>query len=98
MVGPGFSEAMREFLHRLGTLGAPKNHTDRCRADAGHHPEKAFHLRGPPCRVPDLSWLDAGARSLDGLVENGYTSVMDSVRFGRVLGIGTRLAAKTVAS
>jgi len=35
---------------------------------------------------------------LDGLVENGYTLLMDSVRFGRVLGIGTRLAAKTVAS
>jgi hypothetical protein len=28
----------------------------------------------------------------------GYTLNMDSVRFGRVLGIGTRLAAKTVAS
>lgn len=27
-----------------------------------------------------------------------YTLSMDSVRFGRVLGIGTRLAAKTVAS
>src|SRR5260370_22102526 len=29
---------------------------------------------------------------------NGYTGGMDSVRFGRVLGIGTRLAAKTVAA
>jgi hypothetical protein len=29
---------------------------------------------------------------------NGYTSRMDSVRFGRVLGIGTRLAARTVAA
>jgi hypothetical protein len=28
----------------------------------------------------------------------GYTACMDSVRFGRVLGIGTRLAAKTVAA
>ena len=28
----------------------------------------------------------------------GYTAEMDSVRFGRVLGIGTRLAAKTVAA
>jgi hypothetical protein len=29
---------------------------------------------------------------------NGYTLGMDSVRFGRVLGIGARLAAKTVVS
>jgi hypothetical protein len=29
---------------------------------------------------------------------NSYTSDMDSVRFGRVLGIGTRLAAKTLAA
>jgi hypothetical protein len=29
---------------------------------------------------------------------NGYTTGMDSVRFGRVLGIGTRLAAKTLVS
>jgi hypothetical protein len=28
----------------------------------------------------------------------GYTLAMDSVRFGRALGIGTRLAAKTLAS
>ena len=35
---------------------------------------------------------------MDGPVRNGYTLGMDSVRFGRVLGIGTRLAAKTVAS
>jgi hypothetical protein len=34
-----------------------------------------------------------------GLAERkGYTLRMDSVRFGRVLGIGTRLAAKTVAA
>src|SRR5260370_34757234 len=29
---------------------------------------------------------------------NGYTLGMDSVRFGRVLGIGARLAAKTMVS
>jgi hypothetical protein len=29
---------------------------------------------------------------------NGYTACMDSVRFGRALGIGARLAAKTVAN
>jgi len=30
--------------------------------------------------------------------QNGYTLGMDSARFGRVLGIGTRLAAKTVVA
>ena len=29
---------------------------------------------------------------------NGYTSGMDSVRFGRTLGIGARLAAKTLVT
>jgi hypothetical protein len=38
------------------------------------------------------------ACGLGGTTWNGYTSEMDSVRFGRVLGIGTRLAARTVAA
>ena len=40
------------------------------------------------CKVEALGW----ARW------TGYTACMDSVRFGRVLGIGTRLAAKTVVA
>jgi hypothetical protein len=40
------------------------------------------------CRSSALGWVPG----------TGYTLLMDSVRFGRVLGIGTRLAAKTVAS
>src|ERR1700687_382999 len=40
------------------------------------------------CKVEALGW----ARW------TGYTAYMDSVRFGRVLGIGTRLAAKTVVA
>ena len=47
-----------------------------------------FHLVVVGCRASEFGW--AGG--------NGYTLGMDSVRFGRVLGIGTRLAAKTVAS
>ena len=35
---------------------------------------------------------------LSGGCRNGYTLGMDSVRFGRVLGIGARLAAKTMVS
>ncbi len=38
------------------------------------------------------------ARSFRGRGGNGYTLGMDSVRFGRVLGIGARLAAKTMVS
>jgi hypothetical protein len=40
----------------------------------------------------------SGVRGFRGDGGNGYTLGMDSVRFGRVLGIGTRLAAKTVAA
>ena len=46
-----------------------------------------------------VSGVGVGAAAkFSGAKENGYTTGMDSVRFGRVLGIGTRLAAKTLAS
>ncbi len=42
-------------------------------------------------------WLDARKRLLDGRRRRATLASMDSERFGRVLGVGARLAAKTVA-
>ena len=45
------------------------------------------------CFVAGLKW-----RSFCGCGGNGYTLGMDSVRFGRALGIGARAAAKTLVT
>jgi hypothetical protein len=45
------------------------------------------------CFVAGLKW-----RSFCGCCGNGYTLGMDSVRFGRALGIGARAAAKTLVT
>ncbi len=43
-------------------------------------------------------WVGCKESLLGWVARTGYTLSMDSVRFGRALGIGARLAAKTVAS
>ncbi|MCU1322078.1 MAG: hypothetical protein JWM43_1727 [Acidobacteriaceae bacterium] len=43
---------------------------------------------GVGCKRSELGWVK----------KTGYTGGMDSVRFGKVLGIGTRLAAKTMVA
>jgi hypothetical protein len=48
--------------------------------------------------VPGRTAIGFGGRILLREGWSGYTSCMDSVRFGRVLGVGTRLAAKTLVS
>jgi hypothetical protein len=92
VVGPGRFEAMSELLHGLGAFGAPEDDAERSGTDASDHPEKILHLRR--LLIP----LDAAKRLLDGWRRQTTLASMDSVRFGRVLGVGARLAAKTVAS
>ncbi len=57
------------------------------------------------CRFAhDESWMQRGANTFSnkegfyGDMPRGYTSFMDSVRFGRALGFGARAAAKTLVT
>jgi len=106
MVGPGLFEAMGKLLYGLGAFWTPEDDADCCGTDAGDHPEKIFHLlhllllireKLPAFGKADDE-LDAAKRFLDGWGRRATLASMDSVRFGRVLGVGARLAAKTVAS
>jgi hypothetical protein len=105
VIGPGLFEAVGEFLHGLGALRAPEDDSDCGSTYTGKHPKKISHLRHLLVRIPDrfpdfnslCCWLDARNRLLDGRRRRATLASMDSERFGRVLGVGARLAAKTVA-
>ena len=99
MVRPRLLEAIGELLHRLGALRRKKNKSDRGRTDTGHHPEQILHcdvLLGQSSPLV-LGWMQEFEVWM-GWLGTATLWLMDSVRFGRALGIGTRLAAKTVAS
>jgi hypothetical protein len=106
VVGPSLFEAVSEFLHGLRAFRAPEDETDCSGADAADHPKNIFHvmhllpgyLGGLLASADADVGLDAAKRLLDGWRRRTTLTCMDSVRFGRVLGVGTRLAAKTVAS
>ncbi len=91
------------------TAGVPDEKTERCGAESADHPKNALHVM-PPLHGSNglwfLSFLRGWMRQVPaafanfpggfhGLRGNGTLCTMDSVRFGRALGIGTRLAAKT---
>jgi hypothetical protein len=101
MVDPGYFEPVCKFLHGLGAAWQPDNDSCGGCTYPGNHPEKIFHGI-LPFRVADFGWMQrnvfAFAWGTDFRAAGGsdYTLGMDSVRFGRVLGIGTRLAAKTL--
>src|SRR5580704_16048629 len=99
MVDPGYFEPVCKFLHGPSATWPPDNDSSGCCTYPGNHPEKIFHGI-LPIRVADGSWMQrdvfAFPYGVDFRAAGGsdYTLGMDSVRFGRALGIGTRLAAK----
>jgi hypothetical protein len=110
VIGPCLFEAVREKFDRLSTFGSPDEKADcRC-AKTADQPKDIFHavfpfvllrcwMRGRGFRCLHfclIAWV-AGTRfrRCEG---NGYTLDMDSVRFGRALGIGARAAARTLVT
>jgi hypothetical protein len=111
MIGPGLFEAMREKFNRLRAIGVPDKEPDCGSTESTHYPENAFHLAlTPPSHLPvrcSVTGIGCGDRCVFAGVwryvflqrgGSSYTSGMDSVRFGRALGIGARAAAKTLVT
>jgi hypothetical protein len=113
MVGPGLFEAVREQFDGRGTLAVPYQKAGCRSAESTHHPKNIFHALPFLCVQIPISvttmrlagWMRHESDMLlvckwrfRGCGGNSYTLGMDSVRFGRVLGIGARLAAKTMVS
>ncbi len=107
VIRPSFFEAVREIIDGLPPFRSPDQKPSSCSTDPTNQPEKILHLSYPsrtPSNPFDLPWMrrtrDAFGPSLTFSVvpDNRYTYVMDSVRFGRALGTGARLAAKTLVT
>ena len=114
MVGPGLFETVREQFDGRRTLAVPYQKASCRGAESADHPKNIFHalplflcldssVAGTTVHI--AGWMREGCDVLlvcewrfRGCGGNGYTLGMDSVRFGRVLGIGARLAAKTMVS
>lgn len=96
---------MGKILHRDGSFGPPHNDSRSSGTEPESHPEKIFHVY----LLLPYPGLDAGRRRLrlmgrgdfSVFAEAGGTATlngMDSVRFGRALGVGARAAAKTLVT
>jgi hypothetical protein len=101
VVCPGDFETVCKILHLPRATGRPHYDANGRGAYSGDHPKKIFHaMRSPCCWQWSLDATERDFVSLGNGLSRGsgsdYTLGMDSVRFGRVLGIGTRLAAKTL--
>jgi hypothetical protein len=109
VIGPSLFETVREKFDGLGTFRSPDQKACCRSAKAAYQPKNIFHaLFSSPLRYCFLPVLDAaeevfvsrvgGEQDFAGVKGNGYTLGMDSVRFGRALGIGARAAAKTLVT
>jgi hypothetical protein len=112
VVGPGLLEPVGQQFDRLCAVAGEDQKSSRCGAESTYHPKNVFHCNDSSVRLrSDLTYdvarrLDAAKfprvcrvstiRSLSSNQSCGYTLSMDSVRFGRALGIGARAAAKTL--
>jgi hypothetical protein len=111
MVGPGIFEAVGEKFNGLCTFRSQHEKSGRRSTESANHPKNIFHrfvpsrfvLRGVGCGPGDfVCLLSICLRGEDGALAdrtgNSYTLGMDSVRFGRALGMGARAAAKTLVT
>jgi hypothetical protein len=113
MIGPGRLETVRKQFDRRRSFPVPYQKAGcRC-TESTHHPKNIFHslllfvsVSGLPGTTAVLAgWMRHGSDVLLvcewGFEVGAGTATlwdMDSVRFGRALGIGARLAAKTMVS
>ena len=104
VVGPRLLEPVGQQFDRLRTVAGEDQKSSRCGAESTYHPKNIFHCNHSSVRFrSDLTYgvarrLDAvkfprvcrvsTIRSLSSNQSCGYTLSMDSVRFGRALGIG----------
>jgi hypothetical protein len=103
VIGPGLFKAVCQKFNGLCTFWSPDQKTDCRGAEAADQPKNILHFLIPP-RRSSLRCSSGGCVvcvattkiSVDD--ENSYTLGMDSVRFGRALGIGARAAAKTLVT
>jgi hypothetical protein len=112
VVGPSLLESVGQQFDRLGAVAGEDQKSSRCCAESTYHPKNVFHCDDSSVRFcSDLltmwlvGWMRQSSRAFVVGVRfvaiarssgNGYTLSMDSVRFGRALGVGARAAAKTL--
>jgi hypothetical protein len=98
VIGPRDFKPLSQLLYRLAALRSPYDETRGCGTKSSNHPAKSLHSTSP--RVCPLRSLMRGKRGVfdDQRPILSYTFSMDSVRFGRALGVGARAAAKTLVT
>src|SRR5437660_10184219 len=107
VVGPGLFETVREQFDRRRTLARPCEEAERRSAESTNRPKKFRHIFFKHSFILRIvEPFSVGCRTREGcFIRRGdfweaagghYNRRMDSGRLGRVLGIGTRLAAKTL--
>jgi len=102
VIGPGLFKAVGQKFNGLCTFWSPDQKTDCRGAESADQPKNILHFLFPPRRSP----LDAAEGAFVCMAttkisvddENSYTLGMDTVRFGRALGIGARAAARTLVT
>jgi hypothetical protein len=106
VIGPGFFKAVCKKLYRLSSLRSPYQKARGRSAEAANHPKCIFHLSAPFSILLN-SGLDAVMKHSVCLISDSISHQwqeaatllsMDSVRFGRALGVGARAAAKTLVT
>jgi hypothetical protein len=108
MIAPGYFEPLGQLLHRLDALWTPNQKACRRGTETTYHPEKALHRYFVSVSVATFDWMQQSLieaifrTTLSIRCHNSDVtatlSSMDSVRFGRALGVGARAAAKTLVS
>jgi hypothetical protein len=104
VVGPRLFETVSEQFYRLAASRTPNQEASGGSTESAYHPQNIFHvspllkLVAPPLDAVTgngVCYSRGGFRRLPGTTT---LSCMDSVRFGRALGIGARAAAKTLVT
>jgi hypothetical protein len=104
MVSPRGFEPMGEVLNRDGTAGAPDDESDGGSTESSSYIKNIFHEAPNEIVLFRLGCAEV-AFAFDGRAgvfsgEGGTATLngMDSVRFGRALGVGARAAAKSLVT
>ena len=95
VVGPGGLQLVGQFLNRLRALRSKDEKTNRRRTDTANNKKKLLH-RVHTCFLWSLGCCLEATGSLAILWNGELHFSMDSVRFGRALGLGARSAAKAL--
>ncbi len=112
MVCPGILEAVGEKFNGLRAFGCPNKKSNSRGTDSADQPKYVLHAVVPFSCWYGLFGCAGGRRRFSGTLRralfekemiaeragNATLSGMDSVRFGRALGMGARAAARTLAT